>query len=244
MSYKLKHIIFGNYGDNTIALIQWAYQTKVPNVTVVHVATGWSAPHWKQRILQGQQFVQDCNFKIISLAAKATFSDLVRDRKSFPSGKYQWCPSFLKGLPFLSWLDEVDPACSATVLLGSRRCDSRARANLNEFVEESEHYGERRVWFPLFNHSNEMRDHLIKASGFDILNHRSLECYPCIHSPDSELMTLDATTAQKVAMLEQEIQQVMFPSFTRDIKNRKENNCFSNFEAFDMGCGSYFVCGE
>lgn len=228
------YFIFGNYGNNTIALIQWAKENNVNDVTVIHVETGWAAPSWSQRVYLGQQLATAYSFQVITLTAKKNFFELVREQKNFPSKKFQWCTSFLKALPLLAWLDEKDPQCEATILLGSRRFDSRARANLAEFVDASEHYNERRVWYPLYQHVNSMRDALIIRSGLEILPHRSLECEACIHSTPSDLKRLASGTLVRIAELENELGQTLFP----------ESNQHEDTQAFDMGCGSYYACGE
>jgi Phosphoadenosine phosphosulfate reductase family len=248
------HFIFGNYGDNTIALIRWAYENKLSNVSVIHVETGWSACDWQQRVARGQQFAQACGFNMVTLTPKANFVNLVLDRGSFPSVKYQWCASFIKGLPFLSWLDETDPTCEGIIILGSRRADSRARAQLIEFIPESEHYGDRKVWFPLFDHDDELRDALVKRAGFELLHHRSLECNPCIHSKTSDFCRLDQHAIQRLDRLETELNQFMFTPKgevqTKDIHSvikfamLQPDRNHSSLEDYDMGCGSYFACGE
>lgn len=248
------YVIFGNYGNNTIALIQWAKENNLEQVSVVHSDTGWSAPSWLQRIETGQQLAQAYSFQTITLQSQKTFPDLIKERNAFPTKKFQWCTSFLKALPFVTWLDEQDPNCEATILLGSRRCDSRARANLPEFIVESEHYNERKVWYPLYAHDHVMRNDLIKRSGLELLTHRSLECDPCIHNSASDFNRLSTTKIAQIAELEKICKQTMFTlcdnknsnsisSVVDFYKNRSENPDKA-LESFDMGCGSHYVCGE
>lgn len=231
------YFIFGNYGNNTIALIQWAKENNLKDVYVIHAETGWAAPAWSERICLGQQLATAYAFQVMTVTAKKNFFELVREQKNFPSKKFQWCTSFLKALPFLAWLDEKDPHCEATILLGSRRDDSRARANLAEYIPESEHYNERRVWYPLYQHDNSMRDALIRRSGLEILPHRSLECEACIYSISSDRKKVTAATLAKITELENELAQTLFPECN-------DHDDTPALEAFDMGCGSYYVCGE
>jgi hypothetical protein len=245
------HFIFGNYGDNTIAVIQWAYQKKLSDVCVVTINTGWSALGWESRSLAGKQWAQSFGFKTEELKPSHSYSDLIRDRQSFPNAKYQWCSTFLKALPFINFLDQVDDSCESVILLGSRRQDSRARINLPEFVEESEHYGGRRVWYPLYNLSKEERDALIHQAGFQVLNHRSLECHPCIHSQLSEFSQFEISHLETLRALESELKQSMFegrfPAMSiDDLINERQTKAASSqqLELFDMGCGSKYVCGE
>jgi len=240
------NIIFANFGNNSIALMQWAFLQQLADVTVVHVDTGWAAAEWQQRVRQGTQYAKRCDFQIISLTAKASFQDLVIDRNSFPTPKFQYCAGFLKGLTFLQWADEVDPGCEATVLLGSRRADSRARVHLPEIIECSEHFGGRRVRYPLFAHDNNMLGELITQAGFDRLPHRSLECDPCIHSQASDFTRMSEATISRLAALEK---QVGKPMFGRDIDELVQSEDVGkkasvSLENFDMGCGSPYGCGE
>lgn len=242
MLYSVRYFIFGNYGDNTIAVMQWAYEQNFSDVTVIHTLTGWMANTWNERIAQGQQRAKEYDFNVVTLQPVADFSSLIRDRKSFPNSKFQWCPSFLKALPFLNWLDEVDPQCEATILLGSRQADSEKRQNLTEFIEESEHYGERKIWHPLYNYSKIQRDNLITKANFSILNHRSLECHPCIHSSLSEIKNLDQESILRLSNLEKEINDNMFEMPIQKLIN--EAQVTNDKKIVDLGCGANFVCGE
>jgi hypothetical protein len=249
------HILFGNYGNNTIALIQWAYENKLLDVSVVHAETGWAAQEWADHVQRGQALASRYDFTPITLSAPATFQQLVLDRGRFPNRKFQWCPGFLKGLPLLEWLDGKDPGASAAVLLGSRRADSRARAQLPECIESSEHYGERRVCYPLVHHDDASRNALIQRAGFTVLPHRSLECDPCIHSQVADLQRLSVATCQRVAELEKQLQQPLFSPETvggaqhiaQAIVWAKQQPNVSDplaLEKFDLGCGAVFACGE
>ncbi|MGB6976204.1 MAG: phosphoadenosine phosphosulfate reductase family protein [Gammaproteobacteria bacterium] len=249
------HIIFGNYGNNSIALIQWAYENKLTEVSVVHVETGWAAQEWAEQVQRGQTLARRYGFTPITLAAPATFQQLVLDRGRFPSHKFQWCAGFLKGLPLIEWLDEVDASATATILLGSRRADSRARMQLPEFIESSEHFGERRIWHPLFKQDDLTRNALIQRAGIEVLAHRSLECDPCIHSQIGDLQRLSLGTCQRVANLEKQVQQPLFaPETFGNAQNIEQAVVWAkqqprmtdthSLEKFDLGCGAFFACGE
>ena len=249
-------IIFGNYGNNTIALIQWAHENKLDNVIVIDVETNWAAQWWSERVAAGKNLAKQYGFAATTLMAKPNFSEAVLDRGNFPSVKFQWCSGFLKGLPFLAWGDEMDPACEATLLIGSRRADSRARQQLAEFITESEHFGGRKVWHPLYQHSDQQQRELIERARFDVLPHRSLECDPCIHSQLSDFQHLCAATVARTERLEQQVAKPMFDpnSFSgktgiREIvewakQQTTSSDKASQIELFDMGCGSFYGCGE
>lgn len=239
------YIIFGNYGDNTIALIQWCHLQKIESVSVVHVATGWGDETWQKRVTRGQQLAQQYHYKTVTLTPAKTFPELILEQKNFPTAKYQWCPTFLKAMPLLAYLEEHDAENQAIIMLGSRRADSRARFQLSEFIEESDYYGERKVWYPLFDLSNAQRDILILQAGFKILNQRSLECNPCIHKCYNDFTSVDSNIVTTISMLEKKLQQTLFEQpFTDVIIENSDQKKTHDMEGFDLGCGARYVCGE
>jgi 3'-phosphoadenosine 5'-phosphosulfate sulfotransferase (PAPS reductase)/FAD synthetase len=248
------YVIFGNYGNETLALMQWAHEQQLSPVTVVHIETGWAADGWQIRVEQGQVYAQQCGFTVVGLPAKKNFMQLMVQQNNFPTTKFQWCAGFLKGLAFLDWLDKVDPAATATILIAQRRALSRAQANMPEFVAESGHYGDRKVWYPLFDASDETRDQLLKRAAFPLLPHRSLECDPCVNNSMADFKRLKHLDIEKTATLEHAVEKFMFASASygnnQGIKQVvawiKKNDTVSETngsEQFDMGCGAPFGCG-
>uniref|UniRef100_UPI000374A920 hypothetical protein n=1 Tax=Legionella tunisiensis TaxID=1034944 RepID=UPI000374A920 len=182
-----------------------------------------------------------------ALSAQATFAEMVIDRKQFPSRKFQWCASFLKGLAILTHLDELDPACEAYIVSGKRQLDSRRYANLQEFEQQDDLYQGRTLWHPLWQTGNEAFTALIKRAGFSLLPHQSLECSPCIHANLGELKRLDAQALQRLDKLEQQINQTMFQQPINQlakcsVKGRIKENL--GLQQFDLGCGAPWGCGE
>jgi 3'-phosphoadenosine 5'-phosphosulfate sulfotransferase (PAPS reductase)/FAD synthetase len=136
--------------------------------------------------------------------------ELVRMKKGWPGNAQQFCTMHLKGIPFLHWLDEADPTYQARVLVGKRRAESAARANTEEFVHNSEYHGGRILWHPLYKHTNEERDELVKRSGLPLLTHRSQECSPCVNANRNDFMLLTPEQIERVNTLEVEIGKPMF----------------------------------
>jgi 3'-phosphoadenosine 5'-phosphosulfate sulfotransferase (PAPS reductase)/FAD synthetase len=147
---------------------------------------------------------------VVHLKAATGFEDLMLQKKGFPNQRYQWCSAMLKGIPFLNWIDEADPDCSAIVMIGKRREESTERADTPEFVEQSEYHGDRRVWHPLYVHTESERDELLARAGFEPLPHRSKECSPCINSNKSDLRRLTEEDIQRVESLEARVGNTMF----------------------------------
>jgi len=152
MIIDIMNIIFGNFGAGTIALIQWAYENKLPDVLVVSIETSWADEAWADTVEKCESYSRSCGFNVERIKPPESFSEYVLERKSFPNYKFQTCAIHLKGLTFLSYLNKKDPECKATILLGRRRVDSQLSADLPETVESSSHYGERKLWHPLYTH--------------------------------------------------------------------------------------------
>jgi 3'-phosphoadenosine 5'-phosphosulfate sulfotransferase (PAPS reductase)/FAD synthetase len=144
------YVIHGNYGNHTVALMQWALEQNLSNVFVVSIETGWAASIWAKRVEEGEGLARSYGFNPVRLASSADFISLVKDRKEFPSQKFQWCSSFLKGLTLLEWLDKHDPNGEAIIIYGKRREDSRLNLHLQEYIEASAHHNDRKVWYPLY----------------------------------------------------------------------------------------------
>lgn len=234
------HIIIANFGNDSIALIEWAKQQLLKDVFVVSVNTGWAAPEWSKRIEQANQYLEKLHFTSVQLTPEYNFQQLVRERHNFPSIKFHWCAKFLKGLPILDWLDQVDPDLQAVIMLAKRREQAPQLQDLPEFIKESHSYGLRKIWHPLFLHDLQARNQLIAQAGFDLLCTRSLECDPCIYNQKSDFLRLDSARAKQLEVLEKEIGRPMF-----SIKSQEDADLAGNEKMiYYQGCGSEFGCGD
>lgn len=230
-------IVRSHYGDESIALVQFLYENKNINnlfnqIIVVYIDTGWSAKHWPERVLAGEEHVRRCGFRSIRLIAPMSFKELVLERKNFPSSKFQWCANFLKGLPLLTWLDEHDPATEWTIAIAKRQ--ALYRQVVPEYIKSCEYHGERTVWHPILNHSCDNRDDLLLRAGFKPLHNRSLECEPCVNSHAQDLKSMTPDDALKLKELEQQIGKPLFHTVKEPTSGRQN---------FSMGCGDFFGCG-
>jgi 3'-phosphoadenosine 5'-phosphosulfate sulfotransferase (PAPS reductase)/FAD synthetase len=245
------NIIFGNYGNETLGVIQWAVERKLTDVTVISIDTGWAGKGWLEHVETAEAFAKGQGFNVVRLASKLSFADLIADRGEFPSTKFQWCAGFLKGLTLLDWLDEHDPSCEALLILGNRRALSRKSINLTEFIEESEHFDERKVWHPLYDCTDEALMSLVEKAGFVPLTHRSLECDPCVNNIDKDFKRIAAEDVEKTQQLEDKVGKPMFlkaiqgddASFTAVVKWFDEKPTGISTNPIEMGCGAPFACG-
>jgi hypothetical protein len=203
-------VISSSYGNDSIATIQWAYEQGIEAAYVTFIDTGWAGEGWMGRVEKGETWVRSLGFTPIRIVPEVQFEELIRMRKGFPNQRYQWCSGQLKGLPFLNWIDEVDPECKATVYIGKRRAESAERADTPEYVEASEYHGGRRVRHPLYLHTDEARNGLVRRAGFEVLPHRSKECDPCVNSNRGDFRALAPADIAKTARLEADTGKTMF----------------------------------
>ncbi len=245
------HIIISNYSKNSLALIQWAAENQLEDVTVCYIDTGWAAEGWLDFVTAAEAFSHSKGFCVQRLESRVSFLDLMEIKRGFPSQKHQWCSLHLKGITLLQWLDEVDPECNATLLMAKRNSENIAEKAVPEVIKESEYHGGRRVWSPLFNADDAQRDRLLSDTGLVVSRDYSSECAPCINSSTAELSRLTEADISKTEELENDLGVPMFSSLNGEsskgirasVQLAKQK---SDDEArpFKYGCSSEFGCGS
>ena len=196
----MKHVLFASYGNDSMALIQYAADRELKSVTVLYSDTGWAADWWIDMVEEGEEFAQSLGFQT-DRTTSIGLPALVKQRKGWPRQGIQFCTTELKILPAQRWLDEHDPDKQAICMVGVRRCESANRSDFPETVMDSPKHGGREVWAPLVRHTDEMRDELLHRAGFAVLPHRSMECYPCINSNRTDLREL-ASNPERIAQID------------------------------------------
>lgn len=205
----MKYVISSSYGNDSVAMIQWAKESGLQDVTVVYVDTGWAAPSWPNRVIRCERFVKQCGYMPVRVKSIG-MEELVRMKSGFPSNQYQFCTAHLKGLPFLEWVDEADKELTSIVMVGKRRAESEDRKDTPEFIDNSEYHGGRKLWHPLYLHTDDMRNELLARAGFEVLPHRSRECSPCVNSNRDDFLSLTPGEIERVNDLEVESGKPMF----------------------------------
>lgn len=243
------NVISSSYGNDSVALIQWAHEAMLPAVTVAYCDTGWAAPWWPQRVEQGERLAKSYGFATVRCESIG-MAELVKMKKGWPGNGQQFCTAHLKGLPFLQWTDEADPECRAVVLIGKRRAESEKRKDTPEFIEASEHHGGRRVWHPLYMHTDDHRNRLLRNAGFEPLPHRSLECNPCVNANRADFLRLTPGEIERVNDLEAEIGKPMFRPKRFNalgmhgvIAWAKQGRDRASIDDEESDCASLFGCG-
>lgn len=242
-------VISASYGNDSMAMIRWAYECELKNVVVAYCDTGWASPGWSHRVDVGEKAAMSMGFEVVRLKSIG-MAELVRMKRGFPGNGQQFCTLHLKGIPFLQWLDELDKERAAVVMVGKRREESLSRKNTPEFVDNSEHHGGRKLWHPLYNHTEAERDALLLRAGIEKLPHRSKECSPCVNSNRADFLRLTPGEIQRVSNLEVEISRPMFRAKRYNalgihgvIDWAKNGRDMQSFEEEEASCSGLFGCG-
>lgn len=196
----MRHIIRSSYGNDSVALIQWAREKKLSGVHVLYNDTGWAAPWWEDRLKLLEAWVDMIGFTPVRIPSIG-LEQLVRDRKGWPRQGIQFCTVELKIRPAMEWLEKNDPLGMATCYVGVRREESANRSAFPEYVECSANDGGRALAAPLATYTADQRNELLKRAGVEPLPHRSMECFPCINSNRADLREL-AKSPERIAEIE------------------------------------------
>ncbi len=205
LGHEPRFVVFCSYGNDSVALIQWAHEQELGDLVVVYSDTGWSAPWWRQRVDELEKWVHSLSFWT-SRTQSIGFVELARRKKAFPTQRYQWCSYILKIEPAARWLRVNDPQARAVCLVGVRREEGPDRASFPTFLLRSGNHGNRVMVAPFAEMAEADRDQLLRRAGVEPLPHRSMECSPCINSNKSDILALTETSIRDVERLEAEMQ--------------------------------------
>lgn len=204
----IRFVIFVSYGNDSIALLQWAKEQELEGVAVVFTDTGWAADGWMERVDLAEEWVRRNGFTPYRTSSIG-FRQLARDKKGIPTQQFQWCSFILKIEPGRRWLEENDPDCRAVCLIGVRREESPDRADFPEWLIKSANHGGRMMVAPFATFTADQRDALILRAGFEILPHRSRECR-CINSNHRDMQRFTDADWRAIAEVENEVGKTFF----------------------------------
>lgn len=85
MGSCLMHVIFASYGNDSIALIQWAKNYGIGEAIVAYSDTGWAAKQWPERVNKAEDWVRSLGYTTHRIASEG-MTDLVRRKKAWPRG--------------------------------------------------------------------------------------------------------------------------------------------------------------
>lgn len=208
----IRFVVFASYGNDSCALIQWAHENSLEGVAVVYSDTGWSTVGWEARVAEKEAWVRSLGFAPYRTTSIG-FRQLARDKKGFPTQRYQWCSYALKIEPGARWLEENDPNKVAICVVGARRAEAAdpesTRAKFPEYLVRSPNHGDRMMLAPFVDYDTAARDALLRRAGIEPLPHRSGEC-KCINSNKSDIRRFSEADIAEIEEAEAEIGRPMF----------------------------------
>lgn len=202
----MSNVIFTSCGNDSVALIQFAIEQGMENIHAAYSDTKWGSAEWPARVSAVKDWCESNGVTFHTIESEG-FANLCKStrKQAFPRDGMQFCSAELKIKPAMLWLDTLDPGKEARCLVGIRREESASRRQWPEWVDESDNHGGRELWSPLVRHTEEDRDELIDRAGFEVLPHRSRECFPCVNSGKLDLRDMSQDDVDKVAGLEAEM---------------------------------------
>lgn len=204
----IRFVVFVSYGNDSIALLQWAHEQNLKDVAVVFTDTGWAADGWLERVASAEEWVRSLGFTPYRTHSIG-FRELARQKKGFPTQQFQWCSYILKIEPGERWLAEHDPEARAVCLIGVRREESQERANFPSYLLNSANHGGRVMVAPFVDFTEDQRNEFIRRAGFEPLPHRSREC-KCINSKRADMRRFTEADWREIEEAEAEIGKTMF----------------------------------
>lgn len=204
----VRFVIFVSYGNDSVALLQWAHENNLEGVAVVFTDTGWMADGWAERVDRCEAWVRSLGFTP-HRAKSIGFRQLAHDKQGFPTQQFQWCSYILKILPGKQWLEQYDPDARAICVIGVRRDESEERRNFPEYLPNSANHGGRFMLAPFVEWTAEQRNVLIRRAGFEVLPNRSRECR-CINSNRNDMRDFTDADWKAIRDLESEVGKTMY----------------------------------
>lgn len=198
------NIIFSSCGNDSVALIQWAFENKLEDIHVAYSDTQWAADWWPERVEKVKAWVKECGGTFHTIESKG-FQNLVREKAMFPCNGRSFCSYELKIKPAMDWLEQIDPEKQALVYTGVMRCESEARKNWPEVKEDSPNHGGRTLISPMATWTVEQRDEMLAKTPFEKLSHRSAECWPCVNANKRDIQMLEPERVRFIADFEKEM---------------------------------------
>ncbi len=206
---QIDYVLFASGGNDSVALVQYAIEEKIPNICIAYSNTGWAASWWPLRMERFKSWVESAGVMYSEIPSEG-MENLIDRKKGWPANRPKFCTFELKIKPAQEWLESVDPAKAAICMLGIRRSESESRRSWPRIIERSESHGGRELWSPLIEYSDADRDELVRRAGWEVLPHRSKECSPCVNANRADFRHLGEAEIDRVRRNEERTGRNMF----------------------------------
>lgn len=197
-------VVGASYGNDTIATIQFLRERGETDVLTLYNDTGWPSPDWPARVTQMEAWVRSLGYDHDRTDSEG-MEALVHRKSGWPRQGMQFCTEALKIGPTIAWLAEHDPQMLATFANGKRAPESVVRADTVEWIDCSVAHGGRRLWQPLYAHTEAERNALILRAGHAVLPHKSRECMLCVNTGRAGLLQADEAAVAWVERVEHDL---------------------------------------
>lgn len=81
------YVVKASYGNDSIALIQWAFEQKLNSVAVLYNDTGWASRNWNTRVSEMELWAQSLGFDT-HRTKSIGMENLVRQKKVMASSRH------------------------------------------------------------------------------------------------------------------------------------------------------------
>ena len=206
----MRYVIRSSYGNDSIALIEWARRQGLKDVFVAYSDTGWASEEWAARVEACEAWARSLGFTPVRIQSVGFEQNVYNQTATgmWPTRLAKHCTKYLKILPFIAWAKDADPDRRAVVLVGVRRAESKERAKHPAFMLEKD--DGRHVLHPLLEYSDADRDALVLETPIPLLDHRSDECEVCINVNRPDLRRASERAIDRIEVMEQRVGRPMF----------------------------------
>ena len=207
------HVLGVSGGKDSTAMWLWARRTGLSPLVPLFADTKWEARETYEYL-----DLLESRLGPITRVISEGFEERTRRLGTFSSRVRKWCSPELKVEPTRIELDHIRDATGddVTVLIGIRREESPARADLTE-REWSDAY-DCEVWRPILDWTVQdvIAEHHranIPLNPLYLMGAERVGCWPCIHAGKAELRLIaehDPDRIERLAAIEDAIGQTMF----------------------------------
>ena len=99
------NIVFTCCGNDSVALLQWAFEAKLPNIIAAYSNTQWASPEWQSRVDAVKVWAERSGAQFVEIESEG-FANLGAPKKSISANGMGFCSYELKIKPAMKWLEK------------------------------------------------------------------------------------------------------------------------------------------